>query len=229
MSLIDRTVSTRTITTNASGKNIFFEGQAGRTRSYDAMNAVVLHQTDIRTDARGNDVTAYDAVIAHFVILPNGTILQLRDLHAFLNNAYSRRGIYVEVVGDFMSDRGTSGTEIPRLAQICAGQALVRYLRHLLGGQLTHIYAHRQWTEGHFNCPGPHIWLNVGHWAEGNLGLSSAGARRNIPPSWENARFAIRWRWGFPSRAYREPVRILVKNSWMCRTGVLQDPATVSG
>ena len=38
------------------------------------------------------------------------------------------------------------------------------------------------------NCPGPHLWYNVGEWAVQNLGLTSAGLRRPIPVEWRTER-----------------------------------------
>ncbi|WP_031432423.1 hypothetical protein [Methylomarinum vadi] len=55
--------------------------------------------------------------------------------------------------------------------------------------------AHRQLsTLSRGNCPGPHIWYNVGHWAENEPTLNLSSGRRRaaaIPSAWQDPRFVI--------------------------------------
>ena len=193
MDIVDRTEPAAAHTLNASGKTILLSPHA---RSLSRVDTVVLHQTDYRTDARGNDNTAYDRTIAHFVILPNGTALQVRPLTAEVAGPMPARAVQIEIVGDFPSERGRGGSEVPRVQQLRAGRDLILWLHAVLLPQpLRHVHAHRQLTRiGHFNCPGPHIWFNVGCWARDQLGLSSAttsGAGLPIPEDWESSAYAI--------------------------------------
>lgn len=88
---------------------------------------------------------------------------------------------------------------VPTIAQIVAGRQLVSFLTETVSS-IEHIYAHQQvYSHGNRgNCPGPHIWFNVGKWAVDNLGLNSSGALRPIPRTigrgqigWEDSRFQL--------------------------------------
>jgi len=191
MNIIDRTNFTSQFTHNFSGIPIV--SRYGSSRSLSGVDSIVLHQTDFD---RGSFEQAYDRVIAHYVILRDGRILQLRELDVLLNNAYGRRGISIEMVGDFPNEDGNFGTQIPSSEQIYAARELLTFLKAeatTFGAAITHIIGHVQVTQlsrGH--CPGPHIWYNVGYWAKENLGLSSALASAlSIPADWEDSRFEI--------------------------------------
>lgn len=195
MDIIDRTEAASAYSTNARGSSILLP--AGH-RDLSRINAVVLHQTDYRTDARGNDITAYDRTIAHFVIIPNGMVLQVRPLQALVSGPIPARAVQIETVGDFPSERGRAGSELPRLQQVRACKDLILWLHAVLLPQpLRYVHAHRQFTRpgiGHYNCPGPHLWYNVGRWARAELGLSSyvtGAAGLVIPDAWESDEFSI--------------------------------------
>jgi hypothetical protein len=88
---------------------------------------------------------------------------------------------------------------VPTTQQLLAGRLLVRFLTETVL-TIEHIYSHQQvYTHGNRgNCPGPHIWFNVGKWAVDNLSLNSSGALRPIPPTigraqigWEDERFRL--------------------------------------
>lgn len=187
MQIIDRRPFTASVRTNLRGFQILSRYAA--TRPIAAINAIVLHQTGFN---RGNGVESYDRVIAHYVVLQSGVVLQLRSLDALLNNAHARAGVSIEFVGNFMSDRSRAAGAVPTAAQVRAGRALVKHIRLEASG-VRHILAHRQFNPtAKANCPGPHIWYNVAHWAETALGLSSAvRARGSIPDSWRDSRFAL--------------------------------------
>lgn len=161
----------------------------GARRPLGAINAIMLHQMGFD---RGDMVDQYDTVIAHYAVLRDGTVLQLRPDDALLNDAHGRASLHIEFASYGASSlaceqdvaRGTVGNRIPTWAEVEAGRQLVRHLwaRH----QIRFIYAHRQFNlGGRPNCPGPHIWYNVAHWACQSLGISSQGAAPHpIPAGW---------------------------------------------
>jgi hypothetical protein len=226
--VVDRTEHTRGITESrqessirpGTFKSIFADGR--RTRSLGEIDTIVLHQTWYWQTLRGNDVTAYDHTIAHFVVLPKGgEIIQLRDIDVRLNNVLPTHGVHIEIVGCFNSDSFDchayrrneaagllytggrlhatlrSRAEVPRVRQIQATRRLIAALvsHDPIMGQINCILAHRQVTSmgsGRANCPGPHIWYNVGEWARREWHLDSGCHRaQTIPVSWQNPRFTI--------------------------------------
>jgi len=191
MQIIDRTHYTRQHTHNLSGKPII--SRSAPSRPLRGIDTVVLHQTDFD---RGNSESDYDTVIAHFVVLRDGKILQLRDLDVLLNNAYARKGISIEIVGDFPNEQGGNGTQIPTPEQIYSARELLKYLKAevaTFGANLSNIIGHVQVSQlSRGNCPGPHIWYNIACWAKEHLGLSSVlNDIQSIPRDWEDSRFAI--------------------------------------
>jgi hypothetical protein len=87
------------------------------------------------------------------------------------------------------------GVHEPTLSQIMAGRGLLQQLKQDHG--ITHVFAHRQADRvGRGNCPGPHVWYNVGEWAR-RLGLSDGGAGFTltggapIPESWRDAAYDL--------------------------------------
>lgn len=166
-----------------------------KTRNIEDIYALVLHQAGF---SRGNDPGKYDKVTSHFVILPNGTILQLHPMTAYLHasNGFNRGSVAVEFVGNFPSTRGKCyrpdrfGCHEVSPDQVRAGRRLVEYLIRRIG--LTHILAHRQSSGRRGNDPGPDIWYGVGQWAIENHNLKDGGpgfkiqSGRAIPDSWRS-------------------------------------------
>lgn len=166
-----------------------------KVRNINDVHALVLHQAGF---SRGNDHHKYDKVTAHFVILPNGTILHLHPLTAYLyaSNGFNKFSVAVEFVGNFPSTQGKCykperfGCNEVTDAQIKAGRELIRYLIKTIG--LTHILAHRQSSGSRGNDPGPDIWYRVGQWAVSELGLKDGGpgykvqSGQSIPDSWRS-------------------------------------------
>lgn len=164
-----------------------------RTRDLSTVYALVLHQTAF---SRGNRRDRYDRVTAHFVVLPDGTTIQLHPESAYLNssNGLNRGSVAVEFVGNFPNTSGRwwrgdkFGRHTPSAAQIAAGRRLVRHLITRIG--LTHILAHRQSSRTRANDPGPDIWKGVGQWAVDSQGLSDGGPTfrvgtgQTIPDNW---------------------------------------------
>jgi hypothetical protein len=213
MVIIDRTTEAARFETNANGTNII--SRFGGRRSVDHIDAVMLHQV---TFARASGRASFDRVIAHYVLLLNGEILQVRPLDALLNDSWAGSSIHFEFEGNYPNEDGgiwcprtqrdrrgrpLCESHLPSPDQIRAGRELIADLKRRLPN-IRHVYAHRQASNmQRANCPGPHIWYNVARWAtvESGLGLDSVVGRdlrhrvrqeqRPIPPAWLDARFAI--------------------------------------
>lgn len=150
----------------------------GKDRAPGKVYALVLHQMAF---SRGNSPTKYDNVTAHFAILPDGKIIQLHPISAYLNasNGFNPGSVAVEFAGNFPNTKGKCweakkfGCHKVTQEQIEAGRKLVKHLIKEIG--LTHILAHRQSSGTRENDPGPDIWYHVGQWAVDNLGLKDGG------------------------------------------------------
>jgi len=174
MAFIDRTAH---VTRNSTGRS--------RVKGYRmnaiGVDAVVLHQMGFN---RGSATESFDTVTAHFAVLRNGDVLLLHPIDEYLHasNGLNARGIAIEFEGAFPSERGrwhrdvpTIQQILPTLAQITAARKLITGLRNR--GTIAHIFAHRQSNgDQKSNCPGPHVWYNVGQYFV-NSGLLSDGGR----------------------------------------------------
>ena len=119
-------------------------------RELRMVDAVVLHQTGFN---RGNSSDDYLKTNAHFVVLPDGKLLQLHpvDVELWASNAFNDVGIAIEFVGNFPNSQGsywidpeekiqTRSTVTPR--QITGGRELVTQLKKTYA--LDFVFAHRQ-------------------------------------------------------------------------------------
>lgn len=185
MILIDRTSQTGSVTHNLRGIQIL-TARGAQHRSATRIDAIVLHQMGF---SRGSARDGFDAVIAHFCVLLDGTVLQLRSYGDVLNDAYGGRGVEIEFEGDFIPH----GMMVPPTVQILAGRELVSSIVTELG-TIRKIFAHVQFNpHGRPYCPGPHIWRNVACWAANNFSLQTAlpHARGVIPASWTGSEFLL--------------------------------------
>jgi len=153
MAFIDRTAH---VTRNSTGRS--------RVKGYRmnaiGVDAVVLHQMGFN---RGSATESFDTVTAHFAVLRNGDVLLLHPIDEYLHasNGLNARGAIQQI--------------LPTLAQITAARKLITGLRNR--GTIAHIFAHRQSNgDQKSNCPGPHVWYNVGQYFV-NSGLLSDGGR----------------------------------------------------
>ncbi len=173
----------------------------GSLRPLSQINALVLHQMAFD---RGNDLSRYNGVRAHFIILRDGKTAQLHPAsnHVAASHGFNPRSVAVELAGNLADTRGRCWKGPPRhafrclrptRAQISAGRNLVKHLIRTLG--IKCIYAHRQSAgdrgkRSKPNDPGPDVWYCVGQWAVDHLGLSSGGPGYKIegglpiPSSW---------------------------------------------
>ena len=169
-----------------------------RMRASTDVDTVVLHQMGF---SRGNVPERYLNVVSHFAVLPDGTILKLHPMEAFLAassdlNTYS---VAVEFAGNFPNEKGyywagNAGRHILGEKQISAGRELLRWMYQDLG--IVFINAHRQGelASERGNCPGPDIWYHLGEWAVKDLGMDDGGKDFKegrgspIPESWRRPR-----------------------------------------
>ena len=176
----------------------------GGTRALSSVNAVVLHQT---AGSQNNDPRHYLWVGAHFVVLPNGRIIQLYPESRIVYHAqsFNSRSVGIEFAGTFADDRGRcwwssgqyvnrghgSGSRVcgePTSAQIAAGRRLLTALKARIP-TIRYVFAHRQASSSRDNDPGPTTWLQIGEWAKQNLGLTDGGSYKEgsgspIPDTW---------------------------------------------
>ena len=146
------------------------------------LDAVVLHQMSF---SRGNDLTRYRKVTAHFVIAPNGVVGQLHPVKARLSssNGFNGRSVAIEFAGNLRSVNGnwwspeTHGRDTLTEAQVIAGRKLLKILRR---AGIRYVFAHRQSSASRGNDPGPEIWSSVGQWAIDKLGMSDGGPGYSI-------------------------------------------------
>lgn len=180
-----------------TGKNI-----SRGARGMGQVDGLVLHQMGF---SRGNDPSKYYGVTAHFIILPNGQIVQLHGENEGLNasHGFNSYTVAVEFAGNFPNTKGNwykpekFGQNYLTEEQISAGRYLIDYLRKRLPQMgspgLRHVFAHRQSDDQRQNCPGPDVWYQVGQWALDNRGLTdtvtgapnfTVGDGTPIPAAW---------------------------------------------
>jgi N-acetyl-anhydromuramyl-L-alanine amidase AmpD len=168
-----------------------------RSRDASKLWAVVLHQMGF---SRGSDPSRYDAVNAHYVILPDGGTYQLygHEVRLPAASALNTGSVSVEFAGNFPSrarsqdprhfwSPDTAGMDQLTDAQIKAGRALLADL-HARG--FTTVLAHRQGGAQRQNDPGPDVWREVAAWGVRQLGMEwggpgwKAGSGQPIPDHW---------------------------------------------
>jgi hypothetical protein len=168
---------------------------AKKFRSLSVVDSLVLHSTA----GPERNVEKYWDFSVHFVITPNGTIIQNHDedVRTHGSSGFNKRSVSVEFVGLFKRGHDRRGNEqwakgstlrhVPTTHQIYSGRKLVRYLKQTIG--IKYVLAHSQ--AANKNCPGPEIWFNVGEWAIDNA-LSAdgrditTGSGKIIPDDWRD-------------------------------------------
>ncbi|GGC26486.1 hypothetical protein GCM10011371_12570 [Novosphingobium marinum] len=183
--IIDRTAETAQIFQTRNGRNIFSHGRNDARRPTGNLQGVILHQTAFVS----HDMARMNYIIANYIVMQDGRILKVRDPSMMLNSiGTNRRSIDIEFVGRYPDARTAHrahGAGGPPPAQVMQGRALVKHLKETYG--LTHVYAHVQFTVK--NCPGPHLWYNVGRWAMDDLGMATASTP--LPRGWDREELAV--------------------------------------
>jgi hypothetical protein len=162
------------------------KGLRGKTRDVASLVAVVLHQMGFR---RGNEPKKYDDVKAHFVVLPNGTIVQNHPIESWIpsSNKLNALGVSIEFSGNFSSVRkkwdhsNTKEEHHPAPEQIASARCLLIHLKSKMPS-LRHVLGHVQGASNRQNCPGPEIWCGVAEWSMKNLGLADGGPGFKVDP-----------------------------------------------
>jgi len=185
-----------TITRGSRLRVLDLTGEAPKSKRHlraGTIDAVVLHQTGF---TRGLDPQRYLKVTAHFVVLADGTVLQLHPMSARLNasDGFNGRSVAIEFVGNFKSVNGKwwkpseYGADEVTFEQIEAGREL---LRRLGRSGVRFVFAHRQSSASRGNDPGPDLWAGVGQWAVERLVLRCASARPSDARSRSSSSSAI--------------------------------------
>lgn len=223
MNIIDRTRHTATITqsrqrSRRTGRFLPIFANQGRVHTRDVRNidSIVLHATGFSrldtpgTDRSGSEYDDFDHTIAHFVVRRNGDVYRLRTYDVYLNNVLSLYSVSIEVEGNFPSeeeiqrDNWRSRRHSMPLAQIFAGRALLQHIRNELDN-VRYIFGHVQLTNmgaDRANCPGPHVWYNIGEWAVETLGMHNSGhSARVISRGWQNPALDLVWPPNFPAHS----------------------------
>lgn len=172
-------------------------------REPEAITTVVLHSTtgvvfeesdlpDVDEDAVRTSYHRVDGIIAHFVVLGDGTIVYTHDVQYVLNDAGGRRGVDIEFAGDFPNARRVrAGARRVTPSAIRAGRTLVAVLAKRYLSNLRFVHPHGQVQRGrrggpgnggkYDSCPGPDVWVNVGEWAVAELGLTAEETDAGYP------------------------------------------------
>jgi hypothetical protein len=186
MRLIDRRENTASILQTRNRRNIFSGGNEAGRRNIATISGIILHQTGFVS----SDISRMDYVIANFVVMQDGTVLNVRDPSNLLNSiGTDQHAIDIEFVGNYSSASELSHSSDrmgPTVEQLQAGRELVLFLRAV--NSISYIFAHAQFTPK--NCPGPQIWYNVGEWAV-QRGLSCVGNGHRVPPAWRRTELAM--------------------------------------
>jgi hypothetical protein len=181
---------------------VWYKRQANLSpRPESKVDAIVLHHMAFN---RGNDLSRYEKVGAHYVVLADGQIAQLYDDLDYLNasDGFNGRSVAIEFAGNFSDERYHWWKDRDRTipdrcyltpAEIRAGRCLLKAITTRLPG-VKYVYAHRQSSKDRTGDPGPDVWCNVGEWAISNLKLTDrlptthVGSGRPVPDSWRTAR-----------------------------------------
>src|SRR5262245_38855176 len=159
---------------------------------------IVLHQTtgqaltaaDLPGADTDGDIDSHhrvDEIIAHFIVMQDGTVVYTHDIAFGLNDAGAGHGIDIEFAGRFPGDPQHTTVRLSEDA-ILAGRALVYCLKEQISTIVT-IHPHGQFQASkRRSCPGPDVWVNVGMWAVSHpaMGLSSHSREGTIDPAQED-------------------------------------------
>ena len=138
----------------------------------------------------------YNKTKAHFLIVPDGTVVQLHPVTnvVWASHGFNNHSVAVEIVGNFCNERGKYykphkyGRHTLTVEQAIGGLRLIETLIEIVG--IRHVLTHRQASKNKSNCPGPDVWCNIGERAIERYEISDGGPQFKvgtglpIPDSW---------------------------------------------
>jgi hypothetical protein len=154
-------------------------------RKPSRVTGIVLHQTATKL---GDRPSRYDNVACHLAVTPNGTVVYVNDVLAYVWHAHGGNSftIGIEIDGRFEGVEGnirtlwghTKGVKPTpfREAQVLAARRAVRLAveyGRAAGCDVTKLYAHRQFSNQRVSDPGSAIWSRIAVWARDELGLET--------------------------------------------------------
>lgn len=175
-------------------------------RAWGQINGIVLHQTGCMLSSR---VRRWHAVAAHFGIpkTRDPKIIYMNPMTTIMwhANSFNKRTVGIEISGNFEGVdgkprtcwKGGGGPHRSTDAQLEAARRCVKWIceevaRH--GGEVRHIYAHRQASRTRRADPGSRVWIEAGLWSKAELGLDDGGPGYTegsglpIPREWDPER-----------------------------------------
>lgn len=183
-------------------------------RDWKQVKGIVLHQTACFL---GNKVPRWYSVTCHVGATMDGQVIYNNDLRRRLwhGHGFNRDTVGIEIDGNF---RGIEELDYTRWKpgggpahlspeQCQAARDAVAFIVGEVaanGGQVTHLWAHRQSSDQRQADPGSDIWRKVGLWAEENLELAinpavTLGTGLAIPVEWD-LRSVWDWNGNIPER-----------------------------
>lgn len=164
---------------------------------------IVLHQTaghaftasDLPGAETDGDIHSHhrvDEIIAHFIVMQDGTVVYTHDVAFGLNDAGGAHGIDIEFAGHFAGDTRHATARLSEDA-ILAGRALIYCLTEQID-TISTIHPHGQFQANkRRSCPGPDVWVNVGLWAINHptMRLTSRSRGHTIHPAQEDPAYDL--------------------------------------
>lgn len=180
-------------------------------RPISQITGIVLHQTACRMSPG-----AWKNVHAHAGVDQNGVAYQIYDWRDRVNHGhdFNATTVGIEFEGHFEGIQGAAWTHwvpvagpndppipaarrvpmIPTKAQIESGRYLIVEILQWAqenGGEIKHVFAHRQSSDQRQGDPGSAIWKALGLWAQEEFGLTDGGpgyvigTGLPIPEAWD--------------------------------------------
>ncbi len=171
-----------------------------RPRSIERITAIVLHQTACHLGTR---VKRWHTLPAHVGVTRDGQIIWVNKFETVMWHAnwFNMFSIGVEIDGNFRGVESKAWTRwkgggrrsiLGNVQLQAARQAMSWICEEVkrLGGEITHVLAHRQTSKNRRGDPGEAIWTGVGLWAQDELGLKNdpkytKGSGLVIPKEWD--------------------------------------------
>ena len=169
-------------------------------RKLSRIDSITLHQTGCNLSER---LKRWYFIRANLGVTRLGKVIKINgfDVIPQCSNWFNHRSIGIEISGNFRGVESNPRTlwkpggrrATMSTAQISgARNAMVLCCNDVAsaGGEIKHVFGHRQANGGKPNCPGELIWRNVALWAQKEIGLTSdsnytKGSGLPIPRQWD--------------------------------------------